>query len=434
MGFPSLLVTMSDPECRSEGHTKHQQFVATRTQYSDTLSDWDTVTAMDPLPELDDAVQDLSEALGRRLVVIDDTMRVVAYSIHETPEDRRRLFHMLAHSDSWPKPRTAKTAYRTEVLPEVGAMMFLRLLDSQRHIIGHLVLPLTDAERDEEPSPAIGESAAHLAELLGARRRQAADRSALSQELTTQLVTGKAQERKAAAGALLTERLLSSSAGYCAVALGVDPRGATPRDQEKAAQAVSLTLRFVGETSTATVVGGTLDNNVGVLVFPRPVVAERLTRILENPQVAPIRAGVGPLAALDEVHRSFERAHLAWRATWLAPADHKVVTHWDETGLDGTLARLPVENFTLADLPPATRDLLAAVGSPMLLDTLETYLNAGGDAQQTARLLNIHRSTLYYRLDKLRPAINGDLGDGTLRRDLHTGLRMAQLAGLIPEA
>lgn len=387
---------------------------------------------MDLLPELDDAVQDLSEALGRRLVVIDETMRVVAYSIHETAEDRRRLFHMLAHSDSWPAPRTAKVAHRIEALPEVGAVMFLRLLDSQRHIIGHLLLPLNDAEVDEEPSQLIEESAARLAELLGVRRREDTGRSVLSQQLTIQLVTGDSQKREATAQALLTERLLSTSAGYCAVALGVDPRAATPLDQEKAAQAVSRTLRFVRETSTATVVGGTLDNQVGALVFPRPVVTERLIRILENPQLAPVRAGVGPLTTLEKVHHSFELAHLAWRATWLAPADHQVVTHWDETGLDGTLARMPVENFTLADLPPATRDLLTAVNSPILLDTLAAYLSAGGDAQQTARALRIHRSTLYYRLDKLRSAIIGDLSDGTLRRDLHTGLRMARLAGLLP--
>lgn len=108
------------------------------------------------------------------------------------------------------------------------------------------------------------------------------------------------------------------------------------------------------------------------------------------------------------------------------------MTTWENVGLDGTLARLLLEDFLPEDLPPSTRDLLAAVDSPVLLDTLEAYLSAGGDAQQTARTLNIHRSTLYYRLDKLRAVISGDLGDGIFRRELHTGLRMAQMAGLIP--
>lgn len=386
------------------------------------------------LPELDDAMQDLSEELGRRLVVVDQAMRVVAYSIHETAEDRKRLFHMLAHSDSWPRPRTAKAPHWIGRMPEIGLVMFIRLVDSRQQIIGHVIVPRSESEGDEELSPIAPETAHRLAELLETRQHETEGRSARSHQLTADLVSGDPRLREAAARGLVAERLLSTSESYCAVALGVGPRGATPVDQEKASQAVSRILQFVRETSTATVVGATLDNHVGVLVFPRPVVVPRLTRILKNPQITPVRAGVGPLTTLDEVHLSFERARLAWRATWLAPDDYGVVAAWGDTGLDGTLARMPVEDFSLEDLPPSTRDLLKAVDSPDLLATLEAYLNAGGDAQQTARVLRIHRSTLYYRLDKLRPVISGDLSDGILRRDLHTGLRIARLAALLPES
>ncbi|MGD7003371.1 PucR family transcriptional regulator [Corynebacterium halotolerans] len=387
---------------------------------------------MDRLPELDDAVQDLSETLDRRLVVIDHVMQVVAYSIHETPADRRRLFHILTHSGSWPRPHTAKSSHAVITLPEIGTMLFLRLLDARRRIVGHVVLPWNDTDPEHGPDPALEETAAHLGELLAARQHDVADRAARTYQLTADLVTGSAGERDAAAEALITERLLSTSESYCAVALGVDPRGATPLDHERTAHAVSRTLRFVRETSTATVVGGVLEEQVGVLVFPRPVVAARLTRILKDPAVTPVQAGIGPVVPLDEVHRSFEQARLAWRATWLAPDDHETVSTWEGMGLDGTLARLPLEHFRMADLPPSTRDLLAAVDSPDLLTTLETYLVAGGDAARTARLLRIHRSTLYYRLDKLRSILAGDLNDGVFRRDLHTGLRMARLAGLVP--
>ena len=42
----------------------------------------------------------------------------------------------------------------------------------------------------------------------------------------------------------------------------------------------------------------------------------------------------------------------------------------------------------------------------------------------------IHRSTLYYRLDRIRELTGRDLRDGRTRRELHTGIRIAQLAGL----
>ena len=387
---------------------------------------------MERFPELDDTLQDLSEVLDRRLVVVDESMHVVAYSIHESPEDRTRLFHLLTHSDSWPAPATATTPYCVNTPPDLSPTAFVRLLDPQKHIIGHLLVPVGDTTEDATLPETLTAAAEQVAELLLARRSEETGRMARSHELTRDLVTDDPSTRTAAAEALLAERRLSSSPHYCAVTLGVDPRSATRLDHEKTSQAVARTLRFVRETSTATVVGGVLDDHTGVLVFPRPVVAERLARILRSPQVNPVRAGIGPLTALTDMHLSFARARLAWRASWLAPTDHDVVTSWESVGLDGTLARLPVEDFTADDLPPAVRDLVGAVDSPALISTLETYLDAGGDAQRTARLLHIHRSTLYYRLDKLRAIIDGDLSDGVVRRELHTGLRLARLAGLLP--
>lgn len=380
---------------------------------------------MDRIPELDDALQNLSEELDRRLVVLDSGMKAVAWSIHESPEDRRRLAHMLTHSDSWERPRTSRVPQQVIDIPGIGPLLFIRLVDTRRQIVGHLVSPVTG-----DAPPALGDATDRLAALLQARQQDAATRSALAHELTVELITGTDPAR--AAEALIAGRFLSSAASYCVVALGVDPRTATPLEHEKTAQAVARTLDFVRETSTATVVGGVLDSQVGVLIFPRPVVVARLARILTDPQIRPVRAGVGTLMALAEAPRSFGQARLAWRASWLAPGDHGIVTTWDAAGLDATLARLPLESFTRADLPPLVRDLLGAVDSADLVATLTAYLDAGGDAQQAAGVVGIHRSTLYYRLDKMRPVIAGDLADGGVRAELHTGLRMARLAGLLP--
>lgn len=65
-----------------------------------------------------------------------------------------------------------------------------------------------------------------------------------------------------------------------------------------------------------------------------------------------------------------------------------------------------------------------------LLRTLETYLANGGDVRRTAEDMYLHRSTLYYRLEKLTEAVGGDLSDGEIRFDLMLSLRLARLAGL----
>jgi hypothetical protein len=65
-----------------------------------------------------------------------------------------------------------------------------------------------------------------------------------------------------------------------------------------------------------------------------------------------------------------------------------------------------------------------------LIHTLEVYLGTGGDARRTAEELYLHRSTLYYRLEKLTEAIGTDLGDGEIRFELMLGIRLARFAEL----
>lgn len=59
---------------------------------SDSLSERVYDASMQRTPDLDDAVQDLSEAVGHRLILIDETMRVVGYSIHESDTDHAAAF------------------------------------------------------------------------------------------------------------------------------------------------------------------------------------------------------------------------------------------------------------------------------------------------------------------------------------------------------
>lgn len=80
------------------------------------------------------------------------------------------------------------------------------------------------------------------------------------------------------------------------------------------------------------------------------------------------------------------------------------------------------------------RTLLSAPGSSLSkldstgLLTLETYLDFGGDAQRTAAHLHLHRTTLYYRLGRVREALGADLDNGLTRLDLHLALKHRRLA------
>lgn len=65
----------------------------------------------------------------------------------------------------------------------------------------------------------------------------------------------------------------------------------------------------------------------------------------------------------------------------------------------------------------------AGTSAPMLLRTLEAYLDLGGDVQATSARLNLHRSSLYYRLDRITWLLGSDLSDGLVRLDLHLALK-----------
>ncbi len=426
------------------------------------------------MTNLDDALQDLSEVVQHRLVVLDERMRVIAYSIHESEEDRARLSHLLAHSDTWP-PLPAGADGPVVRDAGDGTRWVVHPLRDDRHRVGHLL----HARAKGVPAPdaaILADGAARLGALLSLRTRSAEREAARAGELLSSLLAPRApaDERERAAAALVAEGLLGLWTriglhylmplpvygtlwvliiGFVAVQMPQGFRGiaasirSTDRDLEDSAvmlgaptgdpdawtarTAVETTLDFVARTSTATVVGGLVEGH-GVLVFPRPVVQDRLERVLAAPGLGEVRAGIGGIVTdLTEVSTSHEQARQAWRAACLDPMTHPRVTTWSDLGLDKLLLRLPLARLTADDLPEGVARLLASDHREVDVPTLEAYLAAGGDARATATDLGIHRSTLYYRLTRIRTTTGADLRAGVARRDLHTGLRVARLAGML---
>jgi hypothetical protein len=247
--------------------------------------------------DLHDSVQDLSEALGRRVIVLDAEQHVIAYSIHESPTDRRRLSIVLAHSDSWPRPRYSDGLCRTEI-DGLGRCLLVALEDP-RQTVGAILLVL-DGLRDEVTAAQrrlLRDRAAQLGPLVSLRSLYAEHDRLRARQLLESLVGPDEHRRDAAATALVAEQLVGASSRYCAVAVGAQSSNTPPgvAQDDRTALAVETTLSFVARTSTASVVGATLPDGAGILVFPRPVVLGRLTRILERPELHGIRAGIGPL-------------------------------------------------------------------------------------------------------------------------------------------
>ncbi|MFD6447777.1 helix-turn-helix domain-containing protein [Promicromonospora sp. NPDC060204] len=98
--------------------------------------------------------------------------------------------------------------------------------------------------------------------------------------------------------------------------------------------------------------------------------------------------------------------------------------------LDAVATRLAADG---ASVHPGLEALLGLPEAALLLHTLETYLELAGSARATAAALHLHRTSLYYRLQRVELLAGTDLKDGTERLALHLALRVARAAGRLPD-
>lgn len=385
---------------------------------------------------LEAQVQAYADRLGRPIIVFDVDFNVIAFSIHDRDVDHARLAIILSHRGS-SRARDSIREYRVGQadgpvrIPPIdgGLTRHVAAVRHDDHLVGYVSSTVPEETPDEElieddliraSREGIGVTLAAMA--LGNREDE--DRAL---RLLTALLDGDAEQRRRAADELLTGGLVSPVPHYTVITISapppVDPGSATLRlvlDRALSGIPVFPTLKAVG-----TVVDGE-----AVLVVPYEIDRERLTALLAQPAFANLHAGIGGAhAPLAEAHRSRREARIAARGAAIDSTRGRVV-HWEELGLDRVLLQLPLEELTASDLPEAVRRVLDAQSGPDLAQTLEAYLDCGCDAQRTAQVLHVHRSTLYYRLDRVRAIADVDLADGDVRRELHTALRVATLAGL----
>ncbi|WP_262380136.1 PucR family transcriptional regulator [Nonomuraea sp. PA05] len=65
--------------------------------------------------------------------------------------------------------------------------------------------------------------------------------------------------------------------------------------------------------------------------------------------------------------------------------------------------------------------------------TLEAFLDNAGDVQLTAEQMFVHRTTLYYRLQRIEELTGVQLASGEDRLAFHLGLKVARLLGRLDD-
>jgi hypothetical protein len=128
----------------------------------------------------------------------------------------------------------------------------------------------------------------------------------------------------------------------------------------------------------------------------------------------------GPLP-LVEIGEAVRRARATRRAV-AAGARPDPVT-WDALGAWRLVVDAP-DSLAVADVHPGA-EILADQARVELMTTARVVLDLGGDVTTAARELHVHRTTLYYRLDRIRDLTGVDLRSGSGRTDLQLALWLA---------
>lgn len=145
-----------------------------------------------------------------------------------------------------------------------------------------------------------------------------------------------------------------------------------------------------------------------------------MSRARTPPAETSVAASGLPLPLAD-LHLAVQRAAVTVRA--LRAGARPARPCWDDLGSWHLIAAAP-EDLRVADIHPGA-DILSRLPRPELLMTARTVLECGGDIAAAAASLHIHRTTLYYRIDRIEALTGVNLRAGPGRDDLHLALRLA---------
>jgi hypothetical protein len=129
----------------------------------------------------------------------------------------------------------------------------------------------------------------------------------------------------------------------------------------------------------------------------------------------------GPPVPLLQLSTAVQRAAATLQAQ-RAGAQLALPT-WDALGSWHLIVAAPAD-LTVADIHPGA-DVLACQPRSDLMITTRTLLENGGDVAATSAELHIHRTTLYYRLERIESLTGVNLKASAGRDDLLMALRLA---------
>lgn len=402
--------------------------------------------------ELQTVIEGLAEQLHRAVAIDDPAIRLLAHTAHDEQVDEHRVHSIMTlRAGQEIADYVFSLGLRTAVAPiRVPGRADLRMLGRlcvpircQGLLLGYLWLIDDDESLTAEEIDASIEAAAAAGEILYQSRLLDDFGRAREQQVVLDLVGEDPADRTVAQAELDAVGLTGPLA--CRVLVVSSPFTEVDVDTEADELSLENTVRRAARRlkQVRALVAVRPPGRAYVLVAFRPhddplprlvELGEEIHRQLSENQPetgagAGVVVGIGPVAThVREAKRSFEKA-LGVVTVCRRIESYGPVASWERLGIYGLLHQLPVEDIAEIGIPAGLQALVEVDADQWLVQTLETYLAAAGNVQESARRLHIHRATLYYRLSRIEEITGMSLADGEHRLALHLGLKLAHLTG-----
>lgn len=398
------------------------------------------------MDELQRIAQALADRTGRAIAIDDPQMTLICHTAHDDHVDPHRVASVMklrapdevvAHAFAQ-GIATASGPVHVPPLTEVGLLPRLCVpVRSQGLLFGYLWIIEPDGGLPDEDVAAATEAAAQAGEALYREKLVDDLRDSRERELLRDLLSDDDAISRAAAEVLVEEEMLPPScfAAVLVVHVADEAEGQRTalhtilrRAGRQAAPLVSLSLARAGGRGLLLLAGRRAPAADALRAVAERVRDELVKHGAEQDQV---RVGIGPV--VDSPLQARLSARRARQALEVAQkvASFQDVTSWEDLGVYRLLVQLPLEGLSADAVPEGLRRLMEHDGEGTLLETLETWLDEGGDSRQTVARLQVHRTSLYYRLGRIEEITGLPLGSGTVRLELHLGLKLARLQGLL---
>lgn len=394
---------------------------------------------MPTLESIHELIDEAARALQRSVAVDDAELQLTGSSTHFESVDQARLSSLVGRKVTGPlqdyvMTLLTKNTRDTTVVParpdlglEQDRLCFP--LRSRFELLGFMWI-MNSAPLDDDEMEVAESYAERIQEVLVERAQSLADADAEVESLVRALLSPEISDRRQAVLGMHELGVFVESETFIGLVVSTNSKQKTAygepfEDVVRRAFSSAVAGRWRGahalaasDSESTVILGfrGTAD------VEAARSLASALHREIErlDPGVASVTAvGIGAeQVGLDSITESYDQALVAVR---IAHARGNPVMAWTDDPIDALLSAMLGPDLDDWLIPSALRKLMESPSTT--IDLLTTFLDRAGNAIATAEDLDLHRTTVYYRIKRFQEMTGLDLNDGATRLLVHLWLR-----------